>query len=109
MNRIQKGDEVVIVAGKDKGKRGSVQGIVTKKDQVIKCVVDGVNLIKKHVKPNPQLGEQGGIVEKVAPIAISNVMHFDATSGKPSKVGFKTLEDGRKVRFYKKSGEVIDS
>jgi large subunit ribosomal protein L24 len=104
MRKIKREDEVIVLTGKDKGKRGKVAQVLDN-DTV---VVSGINLIKKHTKPNPQRGVNGGIVEKEAPIQVSNVAIFNAASGKADRVGFKFLEDGRKVRIYKSSGEVID-
>ncbi len=104
MNRIRKDDEVVVISGKDKGKRAKVVRVLPNQ----KLVLQGINMVKKHKKANPQKGEQGGIVEKEMPIHISNVMLFDSASGKGSRVGFKQLEDGRKVRYFKQSKEVID-
>ena len=103
MNKIRKGDEVIVLAGKDKGKRGTV---VLRKDESY-LVVDGINMVKKHVKPNPMKGEQGGIVEKAMPIHQSNVAIFNAETGKGDRVGIKTLEDGSKVRVFKSSGAEI--
>lgn len=105
MNKIRKGDEVIVVAGKDKGKRGSVLRV--RDDD--KLLVEGVNSVKKHVKPNPVKGEAGGIVPKEMPIHISNVALFNVASGRADRVGFKVLEDGRKVRFFKSNGEVVDA
>lgn len=105
MNKIRKGDEVIVVAGKDKGKRGSVLRV--RDDD--KLLVEGVNSVKKHVKPNPVKGEAGGIVPKEMPIHISNVALFNAASGRADRVGFKVLEDGRKVRIFKSNGEVVDA
>jgi large subunit ribosomal protein L24 len=104
MNRIKKGDQVVVIAGKDKGKRGDV--VRVDGDRVI---VSNVNIIKRHTKPNPQAGQAGGIVEREAPIHISNVMLFNSASGKGERVGLKVLEDGRKVRVFRSSGEAIDA
>jgi large subunit ribosomal protein L24 len=104
MRKIKKGDEVIITAGKDKGKRGSVLH-VTVDDRVL---VESCNMAKKHVKPNPNAGIQGGIVEKEMPVHISNVALFNPASGKGDRVGFKILEDGRKVRFFKSNNEVVD-
>ncbi|MBM3509771.1 MAG: 50S ribosomal protein L24 [Alphaproteobacteria bacterium] len=101
--RIKKGDNVVVLAGKDKGKKGSVLRVVAAGGR---AVVQGVNMIKRHTRPRP--GEPGGIVEKEAPIHISNLAHVDPKSGGPTRIGFRILDDGRKVRFAKKSGEVID-
>ena len=103
MNKIRKGDEVIVITGRDKGKRGTVA--LRKDDSFL--VIDGVNLVKKHVKPNPMKGEAGGIVEKAMPIHQSNVAIFNAASGKADRVGIKTLEDGSKVRVFKSSGAEI--
>lgn len=103
MNKIRKGDEVIVLTGRDKGKRGKVS--LRKDDSYI--VVDGVNLVKKHAKPNPMKGTIGGIVEKVMPIHQSNVAIFNAASGKADRVGIKMLADGKRVRVYKSSGEEI--
>ena len=102
MRKIRKGDEVVVITGKDKGKRGAVLRVLDEK-----VVVEGVNVAKKHQKPNPIRGVAGGIVEKIMPIAVSNVAIFNPASQKADRVGFKILEDGRKVRVFKSSGEVI--
>ncbi len=104
MNKIKKGDDVIIITGKDKGKRGNVMRVLDNG----RIMVDGINIIKKHVRPNPQAGETGGILEQEAALDISNVSLYDAASGKASRVGVKVLEDGKKVRVYKTSGEVID-
>ena len=103
MNKIRKGDEVIVLTGKDKGERGVVS--LRKDDSYL--VVDGINMVKKHVKPNPMKGEQGGIVAKAMPIHQSNVAIFNAATGKADRVGIKTLEDGSKVRVFKSSGEEI--
>ena len=103
MNKIRKGDEVIVLTGKDKGKRGTVS---LRKDESY-LVVDGINQVKKHVKPNPMKGEQGGIIAKSMPIHQSNVAIYNAASGKADRVGIKTLEDGTKVRVFKSSGEEI--
>lgn len=103
MNKIRKGDDVVVLAGKDKGKRGVVSRCVG----VERVVVEGVNRVKKHTKPNPVKGQVGGIVEKEMPIHVSNVAVFNPVSQKADRVGFKTLEDGKKVRFFKSNGEVL--
>jgi large subunit ribosomal protein L24 len=103
MNKIRKGDQVIILTGRDKGKRGVVS--LRKDDSHV--VVDGINLVKKHAKPNPMAGTQGGIVEKTMPIHQSNVAVFNAASGKADRVGIKVLADGSKVRVYKSSGEEI--
>ena len=103
MNKIRKGDEVVVLAGRDNGKRGKV---VLRKDEE-HLVVEGVNLVKKHTKPNPMAGTTGGIVEKTMPIHQSNVAIFNAQTGKADRVGIKLLADGKKVRVFKSSGEEI--
>ncbi|MGB0662981.1 MAG: 50S ribosomal protein L24 [Pontibacterium sp.] len=103
MRKIKRDDEVVVIAGKDKGKRGKVLRVL-ENDRV---VVSGVNLVKKHTKPNPMLGKQGGIVEKEASLAVSNVAIFNPATGKGDRVGFKQLEDGTKVRFFKSNGELV--
>ena len=104
MNRIKKGDQVVVTAGKDKGKRGDVVRVDGEK-----VVVSNVNIIKRHTKPNPQAGQPGGVIEREAPIHISNVMLFNPASGKGERVGIKVLEDGRKFRVFRSSGEAIDA
>lgn len=104
MRKIKKGDDVIILAGKDKGKRGNVLR-VTPDNRV---VVENVNVVKRHTKPNPQRGVAGGIVEKEASIDISNVALFNPATKKADRIGFRTLEDGRKVRFYKSNNEVVD-
>ncbi len=101
--KIRKGDKVVVVAGKDKGKSGEVVRVLRKDNRAI---VQGVNIVRRHTAPSQTTA--GGIVEKEAPIHISNLLHEDPKDGQPSRVGFKTLDDGRKVRFAKRSGEVID-
>ena len=103
MNRIRKGDQVVVISGKDKGKRGDVVRVAGDK-----VVVSNINVIKRHTKPNPQAGQPGGVIEREAPIHISNVMPFNPASGKGERVGFKVLEDGRKLRVFRSSGESID-
>ena len=104
MSKLRKGDDVVVLAGRDKGKRGTVLQIIENK----RILVDNVNVIKKHVKPNPNRGETGGIIEKEAPIQISNVALFNPNTNKADRVGYKVLEDGRKVRVFKSDGEVAD-
>ena len=104
MNRIRKGDEVVVIAGKDKGRRGTVLEV-----QSDKVVVEGINIAKKHVRPNPQRQQQGGIQDRAMPLAISNVMLWNAAAKKGDRVGFRTLGDGRKVRFFKSNDEVLDT
>ncbi|HHI75752.1 MAG TPA: 50S ribosomal protein L24 [Gammaproteobacteria bacterium] len=101
--RIRKGDDVIVIAGKDKGKRGTVLAVL--EDRVI---VENINLAKKHQKPNPNKGEPGGIVDKEMPLHISNVALFNPATNKGDRVGFKILDDGRKVRVFKSNGEVVD-
>ena len=103
MNKIRKGDEVIVLTGRDKGKRGTV----TLRMDDSHLVVEGINLVKKHVKPNPMAGVEGGIVEKNMPIHQSNVAIYNAATGKADRVGIKTLEDGKRVRVYKSSGTEI--
>jgi large subunit ribosomal protein L24 len=105
MNKIRRGDNVVVIAGKDKGKRGTV--LVRVDDE--RLVVEGINRVKKHTKPNPMKGQPGGIVEKEMSIHVSNVALFNPASQKADRVGVKTLEDGRKVRVFKSNGEVVDA
>ena len=105
MQRIKKDDEVIVIAGKDKGRRGVVREL-RGDDRVL---VDGINLVKKHQKPNPKLNQPGGIIEREMPIHISNVMLYNGMTKKGDRVGFKRLEDGRKVRYFKSNGEVIDA
>lgn len=102
--KIRKDDEVVVITGRDKGKRGAVVRILTKKNRVL---VKGVNMMKRHTRPS-QTDPQGGIIEREASIHISNVALIDPDSNEPTRAGYKTLEDGRKVRFARRSGEVID-
>ena len=103
-NRIKKGDQVVVTTGKDKGKKGDVVRVAGDK-----VVVSNINIIKRHTKPNPQAGQPGGVVEREAPIHISNVMLFNPATGKGERVGFKVLEDGRKLRVFRSSGEALDA
>ena len=102
MNRIRKGDHVVVIAGKDKGKRGDVVRVAGDK-----VVVSNINVVKRHTKPNPQANQPGGVIEREAPIHISNVMLFNPASGKGERVATKVLEDGRKLRVFRSSGEAI--
>ncbi|HHO81890.1 MAG TPA: 50S ribosomal protein L24 [Halothiobacillus sp.] len=106
MRKIRQGDDVIVIAGKDKGRRGTVLRVVAKGQKV---VVEGVNIVKKHQKPNPMLGRTGGIIELEKPVDISNVMLFNPATQKGDRVGFKMLEDGRKVRYFKSNGEVVDT
>ena len=104
MNRIKKGDQVVVTTGKDKGKKGDVIRVLG--DRV---VVSNVNIIKRHTKPNPQAGVAGGVVEREASMHISNIALFNPASGKGERIGFKVLEDGRKLRVFRSSGEALDA
>ena len=120
MNRIKKDDEVIVIAGRDKGKRGRVLKVIAsdankgktalarKKNTRARYIIEEINVVKKHVRPNPDKGERGGILEKEAPIDGSNIMLFNNATGKGDRVGFKVLEDGSKVRYFKSSGEVVD-
>lgn len=101
--KIKKGDKVVVLAGRDKGKAGEVVQVMPKEDRAL---VRGVNLVKRHTKAS--MNQEGGIVSKEAPIQLSNIAVADPKDGKPTRVGFKTLDDGRKVRFAKRSGDLID-
>lgn len=104
MQKIKKGDEIIVTAGKDKGRRGNVLGLLDNG----KILVEGVNLVKKHVKPNPMKGDQGGIVSKEMPLDCSNVMLFNPATNKGDRVGIKALDDGKKVRYFKSNNEVVD-
>ena len=111
MNKIKKDDEVIVIAGRSKGKRGKVLRLVKKKEadtDNVRVVVSGVNLIKKHQKADPRNEKPGGIIEREAPIHISNVAIYNPVSKKGDRVGLKILEDGRKVRCYKSNKELID-
>lgn len=103
MNKIRKGDQVIVLTGRDKGKRGTVTARVDEQ----RLMVDGVNVVKKHVKPNPMKGTTGGVVDKTMSIHQSNIAIFNAASGKADRVGTKLLDDGKKVRIFKSSGEQI--
>jgi large subunit ribosomal protein L24 len=103
MNKIRKGDDVIVIAGKDKGKRGTVLEVKT--DRVL---VESVNMVKKHTKANPAAGESGGIVDKEMPMDVSNVALFNPATNKADRVGFRTLDDGRKVRYFKSNDEIVD-
>ncbi len=105
MHRIRKGDQVIVTTGRDKGRQGTVIRVL-EDDHV---VIENVNMVKKHQKPNPQQGVPGGIVQKEAPIHVSNVMIFNPATKKGDRVGFKQLDDGRKVRVFKSNGEVVDA
>ncbi|HQT81768.1 MAG: 50S ribosomal protein L24 [Ferrovum sp. 37-45-19] len=104
MRKIRKGDEVIAITGKDKGKRGTVRSVAE-----LSLVVEGINRVKKHQKPNPVKGDQGGIIEKEMPINISNVALYNPATQKADRVGIRVLEDGRRVRFFKSNGEVVDA
>ena len=103
MEKIRKGDQVVVIAGKDKGKRGTV----TRRVDADRVVVEGVNRVKKHVKPNPVKGVVGGVIDKEMPLHISNVSLYNPATKKGDRVGFKLLDDGKKVRVFKSNGEVV--
>lgn len=105
MRKLKKGDEVVVMSGKDKGKRGIVLNVLYKEDKVI---VENVNMAKRHTKGNPMQGTPGGIVEKEMPIHISNVSVWNSVAEKPDRVGIRSLEDGQKVRYFKSNDEVVD-
>ncbi len=104
MNRLRKGDEVIVIAGKDKGRRGTITKVVKGN----KVVVENVNVVKKHQKGNPNTGVPGGILDKEMPIDASNVMLFNPATGKGDRVGFKFLDDGRKVRYFKSNNEIVE-
>lgn len=105
MNKIKKGDEVIVITGKDKGKKGPVLSVIDKGE---KLLIEGINLVKKHKKGNPNTGEQGGIISKEMPIHRSNVMVYDADKQKGSKIGIRVLKDGQRVRFLKASDQLVD-
>lgn len=104
MNKIKKGDDVIVLAGRDKGKQGTVLKILTNG----KAMVNDINIVKKHVKANPQAGVTGGIIPQEAAIQLSNIALYNVATGKGDRVGFKTLDDGKKVRIYKSTGETVD-
>jgi large subunit ribosomal protein L24 len=105
MRKIRKGDQVVVISGKDKGRRGSVIEVL-EGDRVL---VESVNRVKRHTRPNPQVNRQGGIIEKEAPLPVSKVAIWNPSAKKADRIGFKTLADGKKVRFFKSNGEMIDA
>ncbi|MBS0003276.1 50S ribosomal protein L24 [Thioalkalivibrio sp.] len=105
MNKIRKGDDVMVITGKDKGRRGTVLRVFPDS----RVLVQNINMVKKHQKPNPNMGRTGGIIEKEMPIHVSNVMLFNPAAAKGDRVSFKTLEDGRKVRVFRSNGEVVDA
>ena len=104
MRKFKKNDDVIVLTGKDRGKRGNVVRVISEDH----LVVENVNMVKRHTKPNPNRGVAGGIVEKEMPIHVSNVAHFNPVTKKSDRVGFKVLEDGRKVRIFKSTSEVLD-
>ncbi len=104
MKKIRKGDKVVVLTGRDKGKQGTVLRVVDDN----RVLVESVNMIKRHVKPNPNKGVAGGIIDREAPIHVSNVALFNPATGKGERVGMRVMQDGSKVRFFRKSGEVAD-
>ncbi len=103
MRKLRTGDDIIVIAGKDKGQRGQIDTFIGDD----KVLIPNINVAKKHVKANPNSGETGGIVDKAMPLDISNIAIFNAATGKADRVGFKFLEDGKKVRFYKSNSEVI--
>jgi large subunit ribosomal protein L24 len=105
MNRIKKGDEVVVLTGKDKGRRGNVIRVMEDN----RVLVENINMAKRHTKANPQMGIAGGIIEKEMPLHASNVGLYNPATGKADRVGFKVLDDGRKVRYFKSNNEVVDA
>ena len=105
MKRIKKGDEIIVISGRDKGKRGTV----LRRIDAQHVVVEGINRVKKHQRPNPMKGEQGGIVDKDLPIHVSNIALFNPATQKGDRAGVKTLEDGRKVRIFKGNGEQVEA
>ena len=104
MNKIKKGDTVTVLTGRDRGKRGTVTRVYVDN----RVTVEGINLVKRHTRANPQAGVAGGIVEKEAPLQVSNVALYNPMTQKADRVGIRVLEDGRKVRFFKSNGEVVD-
>ena len=104
MLKIRRGDEVIVVTGKDKGRRGEVLKVLANG----RLVIEGVNMVKRHTKPNPSAGQPGGLIDKEMPLDCSNVMLWNADQNKGDRVGFKFLEDGRKVRIFRSNGEVVD-
>lgn len=105
MNRIKKGDEVIVLTGKDKGRRGNVIRVMDDN----RVLVENINMAKRHTKANPQMGIAGGIIEKEMPLHASNVGLYNPATGKADRVGFKVLDDGRKVRYFKSNNEVVDA
>ena len=105
MKKIKVNDSVIVIAGKDKGKTG----LVTKVLEKSRVLVEGINMVKKHQNPNPNANEPGGIINKAMPLQVSNIALVNSVTGKADRIGIKTLEDGRKVRFFKSNGEVLDA
>jgi len=105
MHKIKRDDDIIVIAGRDKGKRGKVLRVQADG----RLLVSGINMIKKHQKPNPNAGVPGGIIEKEAPIQVSNVAIFNAAANKADRVGFKVLEDGKKIRIFKSNSEAVDA
>lgn len=105
MNKIKKGDEVIVIAGKDKGRKGIVQSVLKGGEMLL---VEAINTVKKHIKANPNTGDKGGIIIKTCPLHRSNVMLYDAASDKGTRVGIRALKDGKNVRYYKSTDEVVD-
>ena len=104
MNRIRKGDEVIVITGRDKGRRGTVLRVYDDE----RVLVENINVVKKHQRPNPQRGQAGGIVEKEMPLHASNVMLWNPIAKKGDRVGIRTLQDGKRVRYFKANNEVVD-
>lgn len=105
MKKIKKGDEVIVIAGRDKGRRGTILQVLT---DGLQLLIDGINTVKKHTKANPNAGVQGGIIIKSMPISSANVMLYNPATQKGDRVGIKVLDDGRKVRYYKSTNELVD-
>lgn len=109
MQKVKQGDEVIVLAGKDKGRRGNVKKVIKNSARVVtKLIVEGINMKKKHVRPNPQTGEKGGIVSIEAAIDVSNAAVYNPMTKKGDRIGIKTLEDGKKVRYFKSNDAVVD-
>lgn len=104
MRKIKRGDEIIVITGRDKGKRGKVEKLLADN----RLIVNGVQMVKKHQKPNPQMGQPGGIVPRESPIQISNIAIFNKSTEKADRIGFKILEDGKKIRIFKSNGEAVD-
>lgn len=104
MKKLRKGDDVIVLAGRNRGKRGTVLRVIDDR----RALVNDVNVVKKHTRPNPNAGQTGGIIAKEAPIEISNLALYNPSAGKGDRVGFRRLEDGAKVRYFKSDGEVVD-